>query len=157
MPEKGSRGKDASVSPSPENRALQPPEDWRRLWEAGEGRAETRGSGGQAGEQSGELQGPPCQVRHALRHLFGCRAGWVAQGSPLDGQHSGPQCLAQCCARGPDLCSQRGRGCQAAQGIPNEHQAVSSHQHPLAMGHKEARGLLCLGAGHQGRHSRLQC
>ena len=114
-------------------------------------------SGGQAGEQGGELQGLSCQLCHTLCHLLGCGTRWVAQGGPLDSEHSSPQFLAQRCTCSPNLCSERGRGCQPAQGVPNKHQAVSSHHQPLAMGHEEAWGLIGPGAGHQGCHSCLQC
>lgn len=128
------------------------------LCHAGEGQIRAKGpSGGKAGEQVGELQSPPCQLCHTLCHLFSCRAGWVAKGGCLDSEHSGPQCLPQCCTCSPNLCSERCGSCQPAQGVPNKHQAVSSHHHPLAVGHEETWGLVGPSAGRQGLHSRLQC
>lgn len=53
----------------------QPPEDWRRFWEAE--RAETRGPGGQAGEQSGELQGPARFAGPIAPISWAAGAGWV--------------------------------------------------------------------------------
>lgn len=114
-------------------------------------------SGGQAGEQGGELQGLPRQLGHTLCHLLGCRTRWVAQSGPLDSEHSRLQRLAQRCARSPNLCPQRSGGGQPAQRVPNKHKAVSGHHHLLAVGHEEARGLVGPAAGHQGCHGCLQC
>lgn len=103
------------------------PEDWRRLWEAGEGRARDKGApGARLVEQSGGAGHLPAQVCHALRHLLGCRS-WM--GSP-----GRPPLMASTVARNAwpsavpaaPACARRGQRLPGGPGYPNEHQAVAA-------------------------------